>query len=153
MAAGNVDEVVSIYGMMKYFNDAKNAFCKGELKYKSGFVLQVIMRDHTLRGIVRASMKDRSYNVEIRVDGCGQILDAKCGCPNGNEFCSHMVATAIYANRKGVSKTNPPNSWLSKPKSSFAETKPISQISQTPNHSKQLHAHLTPAIKNIYLNV
>lgn len=128
MAAGNLDEVVSIYGMMKYFDDAKNAFCKGELKYKSGFVLQVTMRDHTVHGIVRASMKDRSYNVEVLVDGCGNILDAKCACPNGKDFCSHMVATAIYANRKGVSKTNLPNSWMSKPKSSFSETKPISQI-------------------------
>ena len=31
-------------------------------------------------------------------------------------ICSHMAATAIYANKKGLSKTDLPNSWIARPK-------------------------------------
>ena len=57
-----------------------------------------------------------SDSVAIIVDGEGGISDASCDCPRGSWLCSHMAATAIYANKKGLSKTDLPNSWISRPK-------------------------------------
>ena len=109
-------EVVTFTGIMKFFKDDANAVEKGEIKFRSGFVLQLSLSDHTLSSRVRASMKDRCYSVAITVDGEGGILDASCDCPRGSWLCSHMAATAIYANKKGLSKTDLPNSWISRPK-------------------------------------
>ena len=44
------------------------------------------------------------------------IDTANCECPRGNWICSHMAAAAIFANKKGLSKTDLPNSWLVCPK-------------------------------------
>ena len=52
----------------------------------------------------------------LTVDGSGGIACAHCECPRGNWICSHMAATAIYANKKGLSKTDLPNSWIARPK-------------------------------------
>ena len=50
------------------------------------------------------------------MSGDGGILSAVCQCPRGNWICSHMAAAAIFANRKGLSKTDFPSSWIAKPK-------------------------------------
>ena len=52
----------------------------------------------------------------LTVDGSGGIACAHCECPRGNWICSHMAATAIYANKKDLSKTDLPNSWIACPK-------------------------------------
>ena len=88
------------------------------MKFRSGFVLELRLTDYTVSAKVRASMKDKCYPVTLRVDGQGGILEASCECPRGNWLCSHMVATAIFANKTGLSKTDLPNSWISRPKKS-----------------------------------
>ena len=37
-------------------------------------------------------------------------------CARGNWLCSHMAATSIWVNKKGLSKTDLPNSWIAKPR-------------------------------------
>ena len=49
-------------------------------------------------------MKDKCYAVSLEVNGDGNILTGSCECPRGNWICSHMAATAIYANKRGLSK-------------------------------------------------
>ena len=61
-------------------------------------------------------MKDKCYPVSLTVDGDGGIVEGHCECPRGKWICSHMVTTALYANKKGVSKTDLLNSWIAKPK-------------------------------------
>ena len=109
-------EVVTFTGILKFFKDDANAVEKGEIKFRSGYILQLSLSDHTLFSKVRASMKDKCYSVAIIVDGEGGISEASCDCPRGSWLCSHMAATAIYANKKGLSKTDLPNSWISRPK-------------------------------------
>eukprot|EP00795_Rhopilema_esculentum_P004068 gene4068-20245_t len=81
--------------------------------------------DLTAQSRVRASMKDKSYKVGLIVNGEGYILSASCQCPRQEWLCSHMAATAIYVNRKGFSKADLPNSWISRPKTA---TKKCSKI-------------------------
>lgn len=109
-------EVVSLSGMLKFFKDDQNSIEKGEQKFKSGFVVQVKIKEYTINAMVRASMKDKCYAMSLQVKGDGNITSASCECPKGNWICSHMAATAIYVNKTGFSKTDLPNSWLAKPK-------------------------------------
>ena len=61
-------------------------------------------------------MEHEFYEISLTVIGDGKILSAVCQCPRGNRFCSHMAAAAIFANKKGLSKTDLPSSWIAKPK-------------------------------------
>ena len=109
-------EVITLSGMLSFFKDDQNSIEKGEQKFKSGFVLEVQMRGHMINGKIRASMKDKCYAVSLEVNGDGNILTGSCECPRGKWICSHMAATAIYANKRGLSKTDLPNSWIARPK-------------------------------------
>ena len=93
-----------------------NTIAKDELKYKADFVFDLRISEYTINAKIRASMKDKCYNVVLTVDGEGEVLNGKCQCPRGNWLCSHMAATAIYISKKGVSKTDLPNSWIAKPR-------------------------------------
>jgi len=80
------------------------------------FVLDLRIDDLTVNAKVRASMKDKSYSVSMRIDGCGGIKQATCQCPRRKWICSHMAAASVYVNKKGFSKTDLPNSWIARPK-------------------------------------
>ncbi len=109
-------EIITISGMMEFFKEDINSITKGELKYKADFVLDLRLSDHVIKAKVRASMKDKSYSVMLTVNGDGGISKGECECPRGNWICSHMAASAIYVNKKGMSKTDLPNAWIAKPK-------------------------------------
>ena len=79
-------------------------------------MLHLRISEYTINAKIRASMKDKCYNVVLTVDGEREVLNRKCQCPRGNWLCSHMAATAIYINKKGVSKTDLPISWIAKPR-------------------------------------
>ena len=108
--------VVSLSGLMNFFRDDPNCIAKGEVKFTSNYVLEVRVDGFEVIAKVRASMKDRSYKVGLKTDGKGAIVSGGCECPRGEWLCSHMAATAIYANKKGFSKTDLPNSWIARPK-------------------------------------
>jgi len=108
------------------------------------FVLDLRIDDLTVNAKVRASMKDKSYSVSMRIDGCGGIKQATCLCPCGKWICSHMAAASVYVNKKGFSKTDLPNSWIARPKKAAKqEEKTISD----------LFPHQRPHFKGISRNV
>ena len=109
-------EIITITGIFDFFKEDTNTVKKGELKFKSDFVLKFRITDFTINAVVRASMKDKSYSVSLTLDGSGGIKDAYCDCPRGKWICSHMAAVSLYANKKGLSKTDLPNSWIARPK-------------------------------------
>ena len=109
-------ELITLGGITGFFKDDLYSISKGELKFKGDFVLELRIVNHSVHAKVRASMKDKSYSVTLVVDVEGGISEGKCECPRGNWLCSHMAATAIYANKKGLSKTDLPNSWIARPK-------------------------------------
>ena len=119
------NEIITFAGITNFFKEDLNTIAKGELKYKADFVLELRIHEFTIRGKVRASMKDKSYSVHI-VDGDGGITEGQCECPRENWICSHMAACAIYVNKKGMSKTDLPNSWIAKPrKAARCDSKPF----------------------------
>ena len=75
------------------------------MKYKADFVLDLRLAEYTITTKIRAS-----------IDGEGGITKGHCDYPRGNWIFSHMLATAIYTNKKGMSKTDLPNTWIAKPK-------------------------------------
>ncbi|KAM7293610.1 hypothetical protein ISCGN_023218 [Ixodes scapularis] len=101
-----------------YFKDEDVAFEKGERKYLEGYVLSFDAEEFTLRAHVQASFKNCSYLVRLSLSHGGDILACQCECPRGAAKCSHMVATALYAALNGFSKTDLPQQWLRRPKSS-----------------------------------
>ena len=133
MAEMVVNEIVTLSGMMDFFKDDLNTISKGEIKYKANFVLDLKLNEYTINAKMRASMKDKSYTVALTVTGDGDILKGHCECPRGNWICSHNAATAIYANKNGISKTDLPNSWTAKPKKAAkVEVKKFKDFFPTP---------------------
>ncbi|KAM7315000.1 hypothetical protein ISCGN_004783 [Ixodes scapularis] len=49
----------------------------------------------------------------------GDIVESRCECPPGPQSAAHVVATALYAALNGLSKTDLPQQWLQRPKSSM----------------------------------
>jgi hypothetical protein len=43
-------EVITLSGMLNFFKDDHNSIEKGEQKFKSGFVLEMQVREHTING-------------------------------------------------------------------------------------------------------
>lgn len=127
---------MSLSGLFGFFKEDGNSISKGELKYKSGYVLHLKIDDYTIRGKVQASMKDKTYAVEIIVDGKGDIMSGNCECPRRKWLCSHMAAVAIYCNRVGVSKTDLPNSWIARPKKALRETQKFKKCEDFFPHPK-----------------
>lgn len=150
MESGNFEEVVSMFGLAEFFKEARNCIRDGEIRYKSGFVLDVRKSEFSVFGVVRASMRDESHAVELVVDGQGNITSGKCDCVAGKFKCSHMAATAIYCNREGASKTDLPNSWLRRPKTAFSEVglKEISQIFPASKSYSSISRAVTPNDKH-----
>ena len=109
-------QAISLTGILQFFGADENTIRKGELKFTSGFVLDLRICDFILSAKVRASMKDKSYSVSLTINGSGGINKATCECPRGNLVCSHMAAVAIFANKQGLSKTDLPTSWITRPK-------------------------------------
>ena len=109
-------QAISLTGILQFFGADENTIRKGELKFISGFVLDLRICDFILSAKVRASMKEKSYSVSLTIDGSGGINKATCECPRGNWICSHMAAVAIFANKQRLSKTDLPNSWIARPK-------------------------------------
>ena len=108
--------VVSLSGLVNFCHDDLNCIAKGEVTFTSDYVLEVQLEGFELFAKVRASMKDRSYKVGLKADGTGASLSGSCECPRGEWICSHMAAAAIYANKKGLSKTDLPNSCIARPR-------------------------------------
>ena len=112
MAKMTANEIVTLSAMMDFFKDDLNTISKRKLKHKANFVLDLKLNEYKITATVRASVKDESYMIALTVNGDDEILQGHCERPRVNRTCSHMAATAIYANKKGILKTDLPNSWI-----------------------------------------
>ena len=56
-------KIITMAGMLDFFKDDPNSIKKGEQKYKAEYVLDLRIHDFVIMAKVRASMKDKSYNV------------------------------------------------------------------------------------------
>lgn len=108
--------MIAISDILDYFKEDVKTFKRGEDKFKADRVLSFEIHDLVISSYVQAKMKDKSYKVNIFLKEEGGINDCTCECPRGQWVCSHMAAVLIYAERKGLSKTNLPTSWIRHPK-------------------------------------
>ena len=145
-------EVITLSGIMEFFKGDLNSVMKGESKYKAGFVLELKVTEFMIKAQVRASMKGKSYIVSLTVDGDGGISKGKCDCPRGKWICGHMAATSIYANKKGLSKTDLPNFWIARPKKAAKlDTKPFVEYFPSPRTTyKATSRPVSHVTKNSY---
>ena len=127
---------------------------KGELKYKANFLLDLNLHKYTINANVRASMRNKSSTVALNVNGDCKILKGRCECPHGNWICSHLAATAIYANKKGISLTFLPNSWIAELKNATkVEVKEFTDLSSLLSPTSRLYQGLSQNSIGIFYTV
>ncbi|XP_072399202.1 uncharacterized protein [Diabrotica undecimpunctata] len=80
-----------------------------------------------IRGKVHASMRDRIYMVEIKLDSDRDIEEVTCTCPRGQLMCHHMVALLVFAYHN-VSVTDVACSWTSKKPPTCGKVKTIDKL-------------------------
>ncbi|KAK4885445.1 hypothetical protein RN001_001716 [Aquatica leii] len=103
--------LINLSIIVELFSEEINVFKKGENCLESGNVIDVQF-DGTLkiiRGRVLASMKKKSYQVEINLTESG-IERVQCDCARGQHQCHHICAILLYAN-KNFSKTDTVCQW------------------------------------------
>ncbi|XP_069110329.1 uncharacterized protein, partial [Argopecten irradians] len=69
-----------------------------------------------VQGRVQASMRDRSYHVNITLGDNYVVDNSICDCVNGQDKCHHKASLLLYG-YKNVSKTDVRASWVQHPKS------------------------------------
>ncbi|KAG5865772.1 hypothetical protein JTB14_004149 [Gonioctena quinquepunctata] len=84
-----------------FFKDAINQLERGENAYKRGNVKSMVfdreVKPKILKGTVSASMKKRTYSIEVSINvDDDTILDVSCTCPRGLVKCHHIAALCIY---------------------------------------------------------
>lgn len=109
-------DLLSLTDILNHFQDDINTFRRGEDKFKSGRVLYFRLDSLTITAKVQATMKDKTYQVIIKLKSSGGIEETQCECPRGKWICSHIAAALIYAEKVGISKTDVPASWIKHPK-------------------------------------
>uniref|UniRef100_A0A6P7HAT4 Uncharacterized protein LOC114346409 n=1 Tax=Diabrotica virgifera virgifera TaxID=50390 RepID=A0A6P7HAT4_DIAVI len=100
------------FSNIDFFKEEEKLISRGENAVDSGHVNGVVFDGKLLiiRGNVHASMKDRVYKVEIKLDSDHEVEEATCTCPRGQLICHHMAALLIYA-FFNVSVTDVACSW------------------------------------------
>ena len=72
---------VSISSLTSFFKDEQKSINRGENHYKSGHVEQCRLDAGVLTGVVRASMKDKVYNVSVSESQDNECSDSQRGVP------------------------------------------------------------------------
>ncbi|KAJ6639484.1 hypothetical protein Bhyg_12230, partial [Pseudolycoriella hygida] len=113
-----------------FFSNDHSLLERGENSYQSGHVKRIDFDADLkiIRGNVFASMKSKSYENEIYLNGNFQIERATCKCLRGLHICNHIAAT-LFAAHYDISKTDVSCSWVPAPK----ETSDVKTLDDTFN--------------------
>ncbi|KAG5870683.1 hypothetical protein JTB14_003881 [Gonioctena quinquepunctata] len=81
-----------------------------------------------LKGTVSASMKKRTYSIEVSINvDDDTILDVSCTCPRGLVKCHHIAALCIYGHHN-VSVTDQACRWSAPSMSTEEDVKTIAEL-------------------------
>lgn len=107
----------SILYWLNYVSGTKKLQQKSELAVKADHVLKFGFDPELnhVQGRVQASMRDRSYHVNITLGENNTVVDGICDCVNGQDKCHHKASILLYG-YKNVSKTDVRASWIQHPK-------------------------------------
>ncbi|KAK5648177.1 hypothetical protein RI129_003069 [Pyrocoelia pectoralis] len=120
--------LINLSVIVEVFSDEISVFKKGENCLESGHVLEVQFDGSLkmIRGRVLASMKKKSYQVEINLTEGFNIERVQCDCARGQYKCHHICAILLYAN-KNFSKTDTVCQWKT-PTSSTEISASVSEL-------------------------
>ncbi|KAJ3618935.1 hypothetical protein MTP99_005733 [Tenebrio molitor] len=114
-----------------FFRDNNQQLQRGEIGYRDGHVLKMTydgtVQPALVKGVVQASMKKKSYEVEISIDSDDGITQAKCTCPRGAVICHHMASLCIYAHYN-ISSTDEACQWNAPKPSTVAEVQTLKDL-------------------------
>ncbi|XP_072399541.1 uncharacterized protein [Diabrotica undecimpunctata] len=114
--------VLKISSITEFFSNDNKIIQKGENALESNHVKKMLFDPDLLiiKGEVFASMKDKTYNVEIMLNKSWQITAANCSCPRGIK-CHHIATIALFGHYN-ISITDKTCTW-NIPVQSKTETK------------------------------
>ncbi|VEN49575.1 unnamed protein product, partial [Callosobruchus maculatus] len=85
--------VLRFSAIVNYFKEEEKLIARGENAVESGHIKDMAFDSQfmIIRGSVHASMRDRIYKVELKLDADAEIGEATCTCPRGQYLCHHMA--------------------------------------------------------------
>lgn len=137
-------DAISITALASFFSDEPKSLQRGENHYKSDHVEKFDYFPGELRGVVRASMKDKSYNVVVQL-GEKSITSSRCDCPRGQYKCSH-AATLIIFGIHNISRTDVECQW--RKKKGPATVKSVDEMYPPPKDYNPLTRSITDDDRN-----
>ncbi|XP_033730184.1 uncharacterized protein LOC117319499 [Pecten maximus] len=108
----------SILYWTNFVSGTRKLSLRSELAVKSDHILKFIYDPEMrhVQGRVQASMRDRSYHVNITLGDNYTTAYSMCDCVNGKDKCHHKASLLLYG-YKNVSKTDIRATWIQHPKS------------------------------------
>ncbi|XP_055958271.1 uncharacterized protein LOC126827963 [Patella vulgata] len=134
---------LSIQYWANYTRNKPKLVRKSENSVQSDHVLRFVLdtENHHISSNIQASMRDRSYRVEIflqvDLDEAYGVSHLSCDCPLGNYTCHHVAATLLFGYKR-ASKTDVKCRWIKNPKSlpkSVQDMETLFPV-RKPNYSK-----------------
>ncbi|KAL3289332.1 hypothetical protein HHI36_022770 [Cryptolaemus montrouzieri] len=116
--------VLNLSSILEFFKDDAKLVARGENAVESGHVKDMAFDGELLIicGNVLASMRDRLYKVEIKLDTDKCIEEVSCTGPRGQLVCHHMAALSIFGYHN-ISVTDITCTWKSrKPHTNAVQT-------------------------------
>ncbi|XP_046559283.1 LOW QUALITY PROTEIN: uncharacterized protein LOC124268351 [Haliotis rubra] len=109
---------LSIMFWVNYTRDKLKLMRKSETAVNSDHVLKFLFDRECLHvsAVVQASMRDRSYKVEVHLNDAFGVTYSSLRCPLGQYSCHHVAAALLFGYRRAT-KTDVKCSWLNAPKS------------------------------------
>ncbi|KAL4153009.1 hypothetical protein QTP88_000842 [Uroleucon formosanum] len=97
---------IQLHSVYEFFKEEVKLVKRGENANDSGHVRECIFVNNNLKGIVKASMRDQTYNIEVYFSDNGDITHAKWNCARGQVSCHHNMSTLLIFAYKNVSVTS-----------------------------------------------
>ena len=107
-------EIITLSGIMPFLKDDLNSVTESKLKYKAGFVLELKIAEFVIKAKVRASMKDKSYQISLLME----MVSLVRGKANALRENGYAATWQLHQFMQGLSNTDLPNSWKARPNKS-----------------------------------
>ncbi|XP_018573228.1 uncharacterized protein LOC108912481 [Anoplophora glabripennis] len=109
------NHAIKFFAIAKLFKNDEKQLRRGENAYTSGHVKKMFFHREVqpaiIKGSVQASMKKRTYTVEVSIDLKEQVvISNSCTCPRGQVVCHHLAALLYYAHYN-ISSTDIQRQW------------------------------------------
>ncbi|KAK4884502.1 hypothetical protein RN001_000773 [Aquatica leii] len=93
-----MSHLVKLSQITLFFNNEPKLLERGENALESNHVCTVILDKELkiIKGTILASMRKKTYQVEVLFDDTWHISSASCECPRGQVRCHHMATLLLF---------------------------------------------------------